>query len=303
MPESIALRMSYLTTLALPAGQVVVDCAVGPRSQPLAMTVAQADEPVARTPGSAHQPGTGYDATMFHWQHGNWFSTLLRGLRASFPQIGVLSDGSKLVVGARTEIHRGRCVPNAFLFDAYGASICHFAVGDGVEGVMVAEADEIVVSYFDEGIFRDNPLGETGLSCFDRQGNPTWKLNRGNVADCYALTISESSIWVYCYPDFDVFRISKDRKVDQWPTAIEGAKALAAWRDLVVLFGNYDQAACESAIIFKRQGDKLLQRGQLLLELPDGSPVLDGEILTRDDGIYVVADGVWYRASLTEIRL
>ena len=63
---------------------------------------------------------------------------------------------------------------DAWVIDVHDGTILRsFSVGDGVQDVVVLE-DFIVVSYFDEGVYSDNPISNEGISVFDLSGAFQW---------------------------------------------------------------------------------------------------------------------------------
>ncbi|MFF4893397.1 hypothetical protein [Micromonospora chersina] len=87
-------------------------------------------------------------------------------------------------------------------------------------------------------------MGSSGLVRFSPQLEPTWRFPSrvdnqwGAIDDCYALNVTDGSVWAWYYSDFPVVQI-RDDSVVGWRNRVSGAKALAVSRSRVGLLGGY----------------------------------------------------------------
>jgi hypothetical protein len=116
---------------------------------------------------------------------------------------------------------------NAQIVDVSGDVLEAFHAGDGVEDVQTTGSGEIWISYFDEGIFRGDDLGQGGLVCLDDAGRQRFSFNQLATAadlppiyDCYALNVaSDDDVWLHYY---DAFQLVHLHKLEA--TSIDGAR-------------------------------------------------------------------------------
>ncbi|BCJ76735.1 hypothetical protein CS0771_62790 [Catellatospora sp. IY07-71] len=226
---------------------------------------------------------------------GGWSAVVLRGPSVGFPLLEVLPGGEILVVDARCRRYRdGTADDNAHVFDASGAHVRSFCLGDGIEQIGVDAAGSIWVAYFDEGVFGNlgwsDPLGAAGLVRFADDGRRLWSFQpppgTDMIADCYALNVDAHTTWLCYYTDFPVVRVTDGRAQLLGSAPVRGSRALVACRDEVVLVGSYDDpcllTGCELA------ADGLREQGATVLLDPDGAPLsLFRVVATRGSRLYV----------------
>ena len=138
---------------------------------------------------------------------------------------------------------------NAHVYEADGAPRLSFHAGDGIEDVQATERDRVWVSYFDEGVFGDTPLGRSGLACFDRDGRPVFRLDDlpdpvlRSMADCYALNVcSDRETWLYFYTGFPLVRLMDGKVAGDWRMPIAGSHGFAVGKERVLMAGSYDRS-------------------------------------------------------------
>ena len=146
---------------------------------------------------------------------------------------------------------KGETDRNAHVFSLDGTPIRSFHAGDGIEEVQTTEAGDIWVSYFDEGVFGDTPLGGSGLACLDSAGRVEFKFNDlalagsvPDIADCYAFNVcSDQEVWACYYTDFPLVRLV-DRQVARiWAkVGVTGSHAFAVLGQRVLFAGTYKNA-------------------------------------------------------------
>jgi hypothetical protein len=130
------------------------------------------------------------------------------------PIVERLADGRWLVAASRA----AEGETNARLFASDGAPAGAFAIGDGVEHIRCAADGTIWVGYFDEGVFsgpsKDGtwPISSSGIARLAPDGTALWIFNTEDradlsIADCYALTLNENTLWSCFYTDFLIVRV------------------------------------------------------------------------------------------------
>lgn len=106
--------------------------------------------------------------------------------------------------------------PNAWIIDWNGSEVTSFHAGSGVQDVL-ARGDRIVVTYFDEGVFKCPPPSDEGLAVFDDEG----RLRAGyhsalgaasvGIADCYAACWLDGRRIAFCaYTEFHFVTLDVD---------------------------------------------------------------------------------------------
>jgi hypothetical protein len=125
---------------------------------------------------------------------------------------------------------------NALLVGRSGEVEAAFHVGCGIEDVLVSPT-EIVVTYFDEGVFSLDPLCQSGLNVFDFAGRLVLDADAAGfvddlqIADCYCAAWASERRVVFCaYPDFRYASIDlRSGECRAWvtPRKLHGASGLS----------------------------------------------------------------------------
>jgi hypothetical protein len=139
---------------------------------------------------------------------------------------------------------------NAWVIDPRNGNILtSFSVGDGVNDVVVLE-DFIAVSYFDEGVYGDNPLSNEGVSIFDRNGLFQWGYtseiaDSALIDDCYAICkIGPNAISFCAYSDFTLVELNlttRQHKVTAIPGQLHGCGAITTLQDKTIFHGPHPE--------------------------------------------------------------
>lgn len=161
-----------------------------------------------------------------------------------FPVVRALPNGLAVVVDKRT----ARESSNAWLMDRRAGVVGAFRPGDGVADVLAC-GDRIVVTYFDEGIFRGDVPSYEGVAIFDARGSFEWGYHSQfgesapSIADCYAACVDERDrLLISPYTEFPVVRIdvaARTCEVFPAPDDVRGAAAMSAIDDRVLFAGAY----------------------------------------------------------------
>jgi len=117
-----------------------------------------------------------------------------------------------LLLGARAMLYKdGKKDKNALVMDHFGNKLNSFCLGDGIENCIVDSKNNIITSYFDEGIFGnygwDTPIGARGIVKWSEFGEKVWENNNHDICDCYAMNIDDNNnLWFYYYIDFSLVK-------------------------------------------------------------------------------------------------
>jgi len=151
-------------------------------------------------------------------------------------------DGNFLLLGARaTQYRDGSADQNAIIIDRFGNQIQSFCLGDGIENCIVDSQNNIVTSYFDEGIFGNNgwndPLGANGIVKWSKAGEKLWENENHAICDCYAMNIDDNDdLWFYYYTDFLLVKTNYQSEVTYNPQTKGSHGVLLSQSQTALLF-------------------------------------------------------------------
>jgi len=117
-----------------------------------------------------------------------------------------------LLLGARARLYKdGIKDENALIIDRHGNKVRSFCLGDGINNCIVDSQNNIITSYFDEGVFGNNgwydPIGSSGIIKWSQTGQKLWEDEKYSICDCYAINIDEQdNLWFYYYTDFNLVK-------------------------------------------------------------------------------------------------
>ena len=108
---------------------------------------------------------------------------------------------------------------NAVIYNPDGSEYCKFYAGEGIQDCQVDVNEDIWVSYCDEGVFGECPIGVNGIVAFDSKGQLMFdsydqyveKYNIPYIDDCYAMNVLNGDVWLYYYSEFPLVQM-KDKK-------------------------------------------------------------------------------------------
>jgi hypothetical protein len=152
-----------------------------------------------------------------------------------------------LIVKSRTRSEQDR---NARIYGNDGELQSTFHVGDGIEDVQTTESGDVWVSYFDEGVFGDLPLGSSGLVCFSLDGEVLFQFSGESrpvelrsVADCYALNVATSEdVWFCFYESFPLVHLRSKAIAGHWcDNPVKGSHAFAVAGERALFAGGYKE--------------------------------------------------------------
>jgi hypothetical protein len=234
---------------------------------------------VVRETRTAFDPGWGELLDLDLHESGEWVGLfrdgqelLVRTPSASFtapdgvrfPLIRCAEPGKYVLVDTRTRPGR----QNGWILSAGGARNVDFFAGDGIRDVL-ANADTIVVTYFDEGVFGNIAPGHEGIAIFDGHGRmragyqSTLGSSAVDIADCYAACWEgDSRIAFFPYTAFPFVTLdvkTLEQEVEATPQTVHGASAVAVTDEGVLFHGPYDK---KSSIYAWAPGREALPVGQ-----------------------------------------
>ncbi len=248
--QTISFRMERVCDLASCLnGQTLVDAALDTAGRVCVLAVDRVPERI----DGMFVPTTTQDGHSFTcitvnvWQGADaWQVCRLPPQRFNYHYFRLLGDDA-LLVGARSRRSAGENEPNAAVFDPVSLKRKRrFFLGDGIQDVAVTADATIWTSYFDEGVFGDDPAGACGLCSWDAHGNPRYRYDNsdGTIADCYALNVvSDQDVWFYYYTDFRLAHLH-DGMETRYEVPVTGSSGFAvssSW-DAVLFRGGYQEA-------------------------------------------------------------
>lgn len=227
----------------------LIACTVGPHLDPILLSLEQAPDYRIERSGQASFPKKRADIpNWFRIHHlvsdDVWETIELPETVENFHAIQPLGQSEWLLVRGRTDNDGDR---NAHIYDASGRYLRSFHAGDGIEDVQVSEDRRIWISYFDEGVFGNTRLGQSGLVCLDDHGGCDFDYATlvgdevPSIADCYALNVcSNREVWLCYYTDFPLVRLLDGKPDCVWTNQpVHGSPALAVLGGTVLFAGGY----------------------------------------------------------------
>lgn len=146
---------------------------------------------------------------------------------------------------------------NVIIIDYQGNIVKKLCLGDGVQDCIVNNLGNIIVSYFDEGVFSGDGIANTGLNVFNMNGQIIWKSDKP-IDDCYAINIDEDeNIWYYYYSDFKLIKTNMKEEKIYNPQVSGSSGFLVCSNEKNVIFeGGYDNR--NRFVIGKLQNDEIV---------------------------------------------
>lgn len=237
----------------------------------------------------------------------------LAPLDVTFPFIDVFPDGRVLVAGSRSQWRSAHDFDqNGVIVDPANGSKTRFLVGDGVESIAVDSRGRVWASYFDEGIFGNfgwghpgpEPVGSSGLNCFDDTGKVVWKYPQssgsGFISDCYAMNVADDTVAIYAYTEFALSRISPDFAIETWKTSLSGCHSFAMSDTGVLFTGQYrdDPSTGYLGSLADGQVDDVTK---VVFELPTGDVTGEGSFVGRGETLHYFDDRGWYQIDIGDL--
>jgi hypothetical protein len=239
------------------------------------------------------------------------------------PMVQPLPDGRVVLVSRVCEWRPLRPDKNAIVYSAEGEPEAEGTLGDGIEHLRTTLAGYIWAGYADTGIFGNNgwghpgarPVGWPGVVGFSDSLRVDWRYpveGLGPIDDCEAMTVTEESLWVWCYGDYQLALIDdRGSRVRVWENAMRGslhrvpaygAKGLLTEGDVVALVGGYAGRKTHDRILTARLQDQLEPERSLRLAMPDGSPLPEhAQMAGHGSDLNVFVGDQWLRIGLEDL--
>lgn len=174
----------------------------------------------------------------------DWCSFDLAPTEENYDFIQPLGEDEWLLVRARSASDDDR---NAHVYGMDGNLRRSFPAGDGIEDVQATRRSRIWISFFDEGVFGNVKLGQSGLVCVDQYGATVhdfaaYAQTTGFIADCYAMNVSDDhDTWLCYYTDFPLVKLTDGQLAGFWlRVPVKGSHAFAVSSGRVLFAGCYN---------------------------------------------------------------
>jgi hypothetical protein len=217
-------------------GRSILRVTAGPGLEPVLLSLDRPRSPRARAAGRQCY-------RVHRLLGGEWQALDLAPTAERYSLAQPLQGGRWLLV--RTWAN-GTADHNARVHGPDGHPVGSFHAGDGIEDVQTTEQGHVWVSYFDEGVFGDNPLARNGLVCLGEGGTPLFRFADladpvvASMADCYALNVcSGKEVWLCYYTDFPLVQLLEGTLAGWWPMPVHGAHGFAVDAGRVLLGSSY----------------------------------------------------------------
>lgn len=236
----------------------------------------------------------------------------LREVTPANPSVHLLPGGETLVVGARAAWRGGDPQHNAVVYGADGRAARSACLGDGVNRVATTACGQVWVGYFDEGVFGNfgwggggaAPIGAPGWNRFDRELQLAWshpEPEEGEIADCYAMTITDETCAVCPYTDWPILSADLAGGFRRAKNSVGGAHELLVDPYGTALIGGYGEERARVVMGLELNGQLHLSplRGELRLA---GQPWRGGGFMTsRDGALHALVEGTWATLAAPQI--
>jgi hypothetical protein len=120
------------------------------------------------------------------------------------------------------------------------------------------------------------------------------------IADCYALNVSNDAAWACYYTEFPVVRVGRD-DVAWWASPIQGARALAIADGFAAFYGGYRDGK-HRCVLLEFDESELAERALIQLLLPSGAPVAGQPVIGRGSFLHLFDGPHWYRLDVVAMR-
>ena len=239
-----------------------------------------------------------------HFDDGVARAVELERCEARFPMIQPLCTGGFVVADSRCglDLFTGQRVAiNAWVYSSEGAVVGQGSLGDGISHMLVSEAGDLWVGYFDEGVFGGAEVASHGLARFTPELEVAWVYpfgtSFGPIDDCYALNVGGDVAWAYYYSNFPIVRLGND-KVSGWATDLSGGHALLVEGSRALVLGGYENG--DRVVRGSLSSDETFHVSETGLLRADEEVPLSGPTrgISRGSVLHMFAGRVWLRAEM-----
>jgi hypothetical protein len=279
---------------------------VGPNLDPVVLSSEGAPDYRIESPGWASFPKKRADSPnrfrIHHMVSDEVWETLdLPETVENFHQVQPLGENGWLLVRGRADDEQDR---NAQVYDGFGRHVRSFHAGDGIQDVQTTEDGRLWVSYFDEGVFGDTTLGQSGLVCLDDHGRCVFDFptlvgdDVPSIADCYAMNVgSDREVWLCYYTDFPLVRLLDGKPEGIWlKQPVSGSPGFAVSGELILFAGGYNRKNELFLVQLRNMRCKTIMPVDALGETVKKFAAhgrRDRLFLQRKDALYVISASDW----------
>jgi hypothetical protein len=205
---------------------------------------------------------------------------------------------------------------NGHVFNLAGIFQRAFLLGDGIQDVQTTLDGRIWVSYFDEGIFGNDPIGASGLVCWDQSERkvyeyspPNWlrKLyedppdGEGYILDCYALNVAnDQDTWCYYYSDFPLVHIRDYQVAEAWKCPIRGSDGFVVDQEMVLMSGGYNEEHVHHLLALQ-PGGRIHERVRYTLTDEENVPLPAYPVALRASTMVILNGTRCYRITMADL--
>lgn len=191
---------------------------------------------------------------------------------------------------------------NARVVNRNGTPQREFPLGDGIASVQATAEGVIWTSSFDEGVYGDDPAGQSGLAAWDARGSCLYEYSpgiAGPIDDCYAMNVaSGQEVWIFSYSGMELVRVRDRGVASVWRLGKGWGRVLAVDGEHL-LFGATGRNEADSYHLFRiREGEAPVLLGALELLGPDGSRIIAERAAGRGDSLFILSRGGVYQVDV-----
>lgn len=223
----------------------VIRITAGPLLEPVILSVREA--PQYRHPTLertvSRKVGERNDFRVHYLVDGEWRVIELAPTLENYHLAQPLGDGEWLLVSRGSTSDDDR---NAHVYNSDGIRRRSFPAANGIEDVQTTRSSKIWISFFDEGVYGNIKMGQSGLICLDKHGKRLHDFaaiaaSTGYIDDCYAINVcDEHNVWLYYYDDFPLVKLTDGKLAKVWRgIPVKGSRAFAVADARDVFAGSY----------------------------------------------------------------
>jgi hypothetical protein len=171
------LAQKLLEFAAVIGDRHLIALTVGPSFEPILLSLGKSPDYRISTGRGSFPKRRAESPNGFRIHHlagEDWGSIDLAETSENYHFLQPLPEGNWLLVRGRADNEQDG---DAHVYGSDGSWLRSFHAGDGIADVQATERGKVWVSYFDEGVFGDTALGQSGLACLDKNGTPVFRLS------------------------------------------------------------------------------------------------------------------------------
>jgi len=218
--------------------------------------------------------------------------------------VQLLKNDRILVAGGRAGLFSEES-KNGRIYSIDGKLLFSLGLGDGIEDIQSSDGSSIWVSYFDQGVLGDSPIGNSGLIRIVPGEEKYWELELpqgyGPMIDMYAFTVTKGGdVWFYYYSDFALGNVRKDGTVNCVKVPCKGALAAVANETHVMLLGSYERLDV-GTIFYRGNLNSPVYSGTLEFVDQNGNVFVPTRIVGKGENIICLSDDRFFHTTLSAL--